>query len=373
MPSTMLSVYVRHQRACPHGRKGRHYTGCRCPIWVQGRLHGRAIRQSLDTRDMQTAHRKIAEMENPGALTLKVVTVADAIAAFQRAGKDLAPSTRRKYGNVLRHLQAHCERLRADTLPAVTVEVLDSYREARQIGTMTWAKELETLRQFFGWCARRHWCAENPAAALKVPRNVRPRDEARPYTADEAQRILLAAGQIGRSEYERRRATAMVQLLRHTALRVSDVATLRRDRILPDGRILLRTLKTGGQVYLPLPGEVIEALASLPLPRNAEPWCPYYFWNGITSQRAVVGIAERALAAVFRKSGVANGKAHRWRHTLSTDVLARGGSMQDVADVLGISVRVAEKHYAKWNLARQDRIDRVMGKVWEGLAARRVM
>jgi integrase len=74
----------------------------------------------------------------------------------------------------------------------------------------------------------------------------------------------------------------------------------------------------GRNRFLPLPPSVKMALDVLPLPRNAAQDCPYYFWNGVTSQRAVVGIAERALAAVFKKSGVKNAHAHRYRHTLAT-------------------------------------------------------
>ena len=44
--------------------------------------------------------------------------------------------------------------------------------------------------------------------------------------------------------------------------------------------------------------------------------------------------------------------------------------MQDVADVLGISSAIAERHYAKWSLAREERIFRLMemvhGRVFDG-------
>ena len=59
-------------------------------------------------------------------------------------------------------------------------------------------------------------------------------------------------------------------------------------------------------------------LDALPLPRNAEQDCPYYFWNRQTSRRPVVGIAERTLSAVFKKSGVKDAHAHRYRHTLAS-------------------------------------------------------
>lgn len=129
--------------------------------------------------------------------------------------------------------------------------------------------------------------------------------------------------------------------------------------------MLLHTQKTGGLVLLPLPEELLDALDAVPAPRGS-PGCPYYFWNGITSRRAVVGIAERTLAAVFEKSGVQKAKAHRFRHTLATDILVKGGTEQDVADVLGISPAIVRKHYAKWNPARQERILTLMKAVHSG-------
>jgi integrase len=121
----------------------------------------------------------------------------------------------------------------------------------------------------------------------------------------------------------------MVLLLRNTALRISDVATFPKDAVSwdPAGqtwRIRLRTQKSGEPVYLPIPRSVKLALDAVPAPRNASEDCPYFFWNGNTARRAVVGIAERTLSAVFRKSGVKNAHAHRFRHTLATRLLERG-------------------------------------------------
>ena len=79
-----------------------------------------------------------------------------------------------------------------------------------------------------------------------------------------------------------------------------------------------------------------------------------------------MGIAERTLAAVFNHSEVKGAHAHRFRHTLATEILARGGTEQDVADILGISAAVVRKHYAKWSQARQQRITRLSEAVYPG-------
>jgi site-specific recombinase XerD len=86
----------------------------------------------------------------------------------------------------------------------------------------------------------------------------------------------------------------------------------------------------------------------------------FYFWNGQTSRRAVVGIAERTLSAVFKKSGVKDAYAHRYRHTLATRLLEQGATFEQVADILGNSPAVVRKHYGKWSSGRQNSIDRLM-------------
>jgi integrase len=157
----------------------------------------------------------------------------------------------------------------------------------------------------------------------------------------------------------------MILVLRHTALPISDVATLPKSAVTWDSecqrwRVFIRTQKSGEPVFLPIPQSVKLALDLVPLPRNAPQDCPYYFWNGQTARRAVVGIAERTLAAVFKKSGVKDAHAHRYRHTLATRLLGDGASFQEVADILGNTEAVVRKHYGKWSKKRQTNIDRLM-------------
>ena len=121
-------------------------------------------------------------------------------------------------------------------------------------------------------------------------------------------------------------------------------------------------------MFLPIPESVKLVLDALPLPRNAAQDCSYYFWNGQTSRRAVVGIAERTLSAVFKKSGVKGAHAHRYRHTLATRLLEQGATFEQVADILGNSPEVVRTHYGKWSKGRQANIDRLMFAHFESAA-----
>lgn len=357
--SDMLQLYRRHSRTCPHRKKGRAYTKCKCMIHADGELNGKRFRGSTDVRDWQRALRKLAAWESPAAPSMK--TVEEAVEAFMRHCRDLSPPSLRKYRNVLRQLESFCTRQHVGTVGEIAIEVLDDYRAQREISPLTASKELQTLRLFFDFCVRRRWLTHNVAKDVHLPRGIKPK-EVIPYRDAEVARLVATCDEIGKQFYERRRARAMVLLMRYTGLRISDVMTLARDRV-RNQMIHLHTQKTSGVVRLPIPVELQQALDDLPVPKGSDRGCPYYLWNGHTSRRQIVTMGHKTLEAVFKKAGVPEAKSHRFRHTLATDILAKGGTIQDVADVLGISVHVASRHYAKWNQARDERIMRLMERV----------
>jgi site-specific recombinase XerD len=360
----MLTIWRRHTATCPHIDKGRDYLKCDCPLWADGYVNGkRTLRQSLKTRDMARARKRAVALDEPGVVSR---TLPDAITAFLVNCQHLNANTQRKYRNRLeKQLLPFCEARGIDQVSELTVEILDEFWAGRKLAVMTSARELDTLRQFLAFCMDRKWIADNPARRIKTPRNARP-EPVVPCTDAEIEKMLEAAGRIGKTSYERSRACVIVMLLRYCALRISDIAMLERSRI-QDGSLLLYTRKTSGLVMLPLPSGLVHALRSLPVPHGADPQTSaHFFINGSGSQRTAVSVIERCLRSVFKLSGVKDAHAHRFRHTLATKILASGGSMRDVADVLGISESIAERHYAKWNQARQDRISHVMQTVHLG-------
>jgi integrase len=396
---TQPYAFRRHLRSCKYfGPGGREIRSdkCQCPFHVDGKHHGVRVRQSLNTRSRQLADRRLRallrkldeqrQLEEPTddaapTNTQMPRTVSWATERFLKSHGEVDPergyhgdieySSYRKYRTKLNLLRGFCEREDISELADVNFDVLEDYRGGRHVSPVTWKVELQALRTFFGYCVSHKWITVNPAREMKSPRNIKP-NEVVPYTLHEEGEILAACDRIGGTRYkrtaaiyERLRARGMVLLLRHTALRISDVCTLRKDSISWDAgrvtwRVFLHTQKTGDPVFLPIPENLKLVLDALPLPRNAAQDCPYYFWNGVTSRRAVVGIAERTLATVFKESGVKNAHAHRYRHTLATRLLGEGASFQEVADILGNTEAVVRKHYGKWSKGRQDNIDRLM-------------
>ena len=58
--------------------------------------------------------------------------------------------------------------------------------------------------------------------------------------------------------------------------------------------------------------------------------------------------------------------SHRLRDTFAVSMLEHGVPMEEVARMLGNSMKVCERHYAKWVQARQDRLDSLVGATWKG-------
>jgi len=365
----MLTIWRRHTNSCPHRTRGRNVLKCNCPLWADGYVNGkRVLRQSLKTRDMARARKHAVALESPDAQTFK--PVGDAIDAFLEhcVSAALKLSTIKKYRNTLNHLRPFCEEQRIDTMAELTADHLDAFRAGRALKPVTSSKELELLRQFCGFCCDRKWCTDNVARRIKSPRNIRPND-VEPFTTSQVATIIRSCDRFGRGPYERLRARAMILALRYTALRMGDVALLERVRVSRDGnrwRIFLRTEKSGKPVFLPIPQELKDALDAVPLPRGCGDNSRHYFWNGVSSELSMKSMVERTLAAVFKASMVPNAHAHRFRHTLATELLGNGASFEDVADILGNSPAIVRKHYAKWSPARQSRIDDLMERVHTG-------
>ena len=419
------TIWRRHSADCKQRADGRDAMKCRCPIWGDGCVNSvRVLRQSLNTRNIRIARKRLAgQLEEylerlesnskpsdpstqPARTALsgdpRPATVEPTPTATPALPSEMPPeevsaddpcllvnakkayidscetngvgvSTIKKYKNTLNqllHFTEHDEVSRKKKIRKVAdfkVTDLDRFRASRKLAKTTSLKELETLRAFWAFCTARDLCNKNIAALIKGPK-IENQNDVVPYTHDEMMAIIDACNKFGLHNYERKRARAAVLLLRHTALRISDVALLRRDRIsLEKGRwrIFVRTTKNHELVYLLVPDELVEAINALPTPRGADKNCPYIFWNVKSQPKSQISQVSETLGAVFRKSGVANCHAHRFRHTLATDLVGICATFEEVADVLGNSPEIVRKHYAKWSKQRQDRLDNLVQTVHE--------
>lgn len=363
MLDAMLNLQRRHSDKCPDRDKGPNFLKCRgrCRIRVVGSIDGQRVRISLKTRDVARAARKLSELEPNTANLTPRKKITDAAGAFLLYHENKAIETQRKYRRILGYLIAHAAAAGVTNVDGITLELLDSYARGREKENWTWIKEVEILRQFMKFCVARDWTAKNPATQLRRPKLLDANDVV-PYTVDEVVRIIAACDTFGSSSYERLRARAMVLLMRFAGLRVSDVVTLSRDHI-SGNRLMKRAVKNGKWIRVELPVEVLQALERVPQPKAAPQDCRLYFASGNATLRSLVKGAERTLAVVFGLAKVPGAHCHRFRHTLASEILGRGWTAEDAANILADSPATIRRHYAKWTKEGQQRIDNVLRSV----------
>lgn len=337
-----------------------------CPIWAFGYDdHGNRIRDSLHTRDLARAGQHLQDLiarlgASGGTVERKSLT--DAVTAFLARHANTADETRRKYKCVLGRIRVGLAAAGVDFAHQISVEALGAYATAHEKQNWTWLKELELLKQFVGFCARREWCKNIDLDELKRPR-LEEANHVVPYSVEQVVSIIAACDKLGRTSYERLRARAMVLLMRHAGLRVSDVVTLSRDHV-TGGHLVKRAVKNRKWIRVELPTHVVEALDRLPKPKAAPEDCRLYFASGQASVRTLVKCAQRTMAVVFERAGVADGHCHRFRHTLASELKGQGATDEEIAGILADSPSTIRRHYAKWSpeyQIRQDALLRIHG------------
>ena len=323
---------------------------CKCPVWVHGKLKGEFIRQSLHTRNWEAAVntlRQWEEKEKPPE-----VTVSEAGDNFlKECSTRMGSAQYGKYKLLIRELK---EELGKRMARNVSAEDLIKYRSGWRISPISAGKKLERLRSFFRFCLDAGWISNNPARLLK-PAKVKP-NPVLPFSDEEWEKIVWATEVYpDRPRGRKKQVKAFVLLLRYSGLRIGDAISLTSDKI-NDGKLMLYTAKAGVPVWLPLPDEVLESLRSVSSSDR-------FFWSGNGLLKSAVADWQRSLKRLFKLAGV-KGHAHMFRHTLAVDLLRHGVSLENVAAILGNSVRVCEKHYAPFVKARQVALEKEIKKIW---------
>jgi integrase/recombinase XerD len=353
----MLHLYRRHSEKCPHKQRGMNFRKCRCPIWVHGKVRGIFIRRSLETLNWETAHKIAREMEDSGIG--KTMTVKAACERFTEdcKARHLRLASLGKYKLLTDELTTWFE---AKKLESITVDGLREYRESWKMSPISSRKKLERLRTFFKFCQESGWIKSNPAKVLKPPRE-HPQPTL-PLTRDQFEKIEWATQLMGKGVYGEKnqiRVRAFVRLLRYSGLRIRDAVLLTDDKVVGN-RIMLYSAKTGVSVYVPLPDFVVKDL------EWAYELSPgkYFFWSGSGDVKSCVNDWQRSLKRVSDLAGV-KFHAHQLRDTFAVELLQKRVSLENVATLLGNTIKIAEKHYAPWVKSRQVELEKEIEKAWK--------
>lgn len=206
-------------------------------------------------------------------------------------------------------------------------------RRREGVGARTLQRNLSSARSFFTY-ARRRWGLENPALSLvEAPRA--PRRLPRPVSESAARSLLDTSGASHAPAWVRARDAAVFALMYGCGLRVSEALSLcGRDQRLPE---TLRITGKGGKTrivpVLPAVEEAVAAYAAQ-CPFDLEPGEPLFraVRGGPLSPRHVQAAMQTARARLGLPSSAT---PHALRHAFATHLLAHGGDLRAIQDLLG--------------------------------------
>jgi integrase len=267
-------------------------------------------------------------------------------------GRNLAPETLRSLMIILNNLVKAFDGKRFSEIQPAD---LLTFRGGWTLSSTTVLKRWERIRAFFRWAQKNKLCRDNPADGLRSPKSEL--SPTLPYSQNDLDKILKAVKNNSLLH-------ALILTLLHSGLRISDAVQLGPTSLVGDS-LRIRTQKTGADVRVPLPLEVLSALQSLPVDDGK------WFWNGRIKLTKRIGNLRRTFQRSCKTTEgeekttiVPDLGFHRFRDTAAVRWLEAGLSVQDVASLLGNSVRIVEKHYSAWIEERSVRLEARVRSLW---------
>jgi len=351
------TIYKRHYEGCKQRDKGRNWKRCKCPFWAYNVIGGREIRYSLRVStgeeaevELEKLKERFKDPDEPKPEAKGPMSIEDSLARWVKDAerRNLEPATLSKYKLFERMMGRFAGQKGLRFLAEFDPDLVRAFSESWPLRNSAAGRQMDRIRSFFDFARSSRWIPDNPAAEIKSPTVKVP--PTLPFSKEEMAAILGAA-----DSFETK---AIVLLMRYSGLRIGDAATLAAPRI-QDGKLMLRTAKTGTVVYLPLPPFVLASLEAVKRPNG------YFFWTGESRRSSVADTWRKRLAPVFKRAKIHGAHPHRFRDTFAVELLLAGVPLERVSVLLGhSSVKVTEKHYAPWVRDRQIQLEADVRRTW---------
>jgi site-specific recombinase XerD len=290
-------------------------------------------------------------MDGPG---LRRVRVEDALSEFEdflMAGKAVAVTTRECY---LRHVRGFLSEL-ADRSGVVDLQAVSALRVRSYVTDRADRYAPESLkliatavRSFLRFAWMSGWTASDLTGAVGTVVTHRSGRLPKALTAVQLRRLLATPD---RRTLTGVRDYALLLLLSRLALRAGEAAGLRLGDIDWHAGTITATVKGGGRLTLPIPHDVGQALVDYLQRRPTAVGYREVFLQVRGEPKpmtrcAVTEVVSRHAAT----AGLGTVHAHRLRHSAARAVLAAGGTLVEVGELLGHSTAQVTMAYASFDL-----------------------
>jgi len=223
-------------------------------------------------------------------------------------------------------------------------------RQRRGLNPASTARALSTVRGFFRFLERQGLAANAAIAHVGTPRV--PKSVPRALSEAEAREAIDAIGDVSDEPWIAKRDMALLTLLYGGGLRLGEALALRHGDA-PKGDSMMITGKGRKQRVVPILPAVRAAIADYLAA------CPYALsendplFVGARGQRLNPGVAQRQMRRLRALLGLPEtATPHALRHSFATHLLAGGGDLRTIQELLGHASLSTTQRYTDVDAAR---------------------
>ena len=227
-----------------------------------------------------------------------------------------------------------------------------AHERGRGLGARSLARRLSSVRNFVRWLTDRRGGEATAVLAARGPRYRRKLP--RPLTPDAARDILARIEDQPRQDWVAARDVAVVTLLYGCGLRISEALSLTAAD-LPLTEVLRIRGKGGKERLVPVIAPARQAVADYarlcPFPLAADPRGALFRGSrgGALNPRLIAAAMQQARAALGLP---ATATPHALRHSFATHLLAAGGDLRTIQELLGHASLSTTQAYTAVDTAR---------------------
>jgi integrase/recombinase XerC len=231
-----------------------------------------------------------------------------------------------------------------------------SARLGRGLAKSSTARALSTLRNFFRWLERQDLVHNSALAHLRTPKI--PHAVPKALSEREALAVIEAAGSQAEKTWVAKRDTAILTLLYGAGLRIGEALALDRGNA-PTGTAMRITGKGGKERLVPLLEVVTDAVT------DYLDICPHILgaddplFVGIRGKRLQPSQVQALVRSLRHTLGLPEtATPHALRHSFATHLLAGGGDLRTIQELLGHASLTTTQRYTEVDTKRLAEVHR---------------